>query len=166
MTELEKNWNTMQTWALWALWIKQDSQKSGWQPHPHLLRGIIASSGIHFSPNAMCGVSGSPLGLLTQFLLHAQVPNWDDNWTRLLPVVGFPSWYQIHAVFNIKTQLSDSLVSTGCPSVQFNLSQQLHTTHSKLSSPTGLGHIPIKASHFRHQTQVEFPDYPHFCSPD
>lgn len=122
---------------------------------------------IHCTPNAM---SVACLVLHLDFWFSScyvctQVPSWDDNWTRLVPAVCLPSWYQIHAIFNIENWPSDSPVSTGCPSVQFNLSQQFHTNHSKLSSPTGLGlgHIPTKASHSRLQTQVEFPDYWHFC---
>lgn len=157
----------MQTWVLWVLWIKYDSQNSGFQPHHHLLRGIVPSFSNHCSPDAVCGMPGSPLGLLILFLLHTHVSSWDDNWTLLVPAVCFPSQYQIYAIFSNNNLSSDSPVSTGCPSVvQFNLGQQFHTSHSEWSSPTGLGLIPIRASHFRHQPQVEFPDYPHFCLTD
>lgn len=152
--------------GLWVLWVKHDSQNSGWQPHHHLLRGIMPPSasivpqmqsvaclvlhlGFWFSP---CYVSRSPAEMIPEL-------SWLLLFVFLLDIKYMP-------FFNIKNWLSASSVLTGHPSVQFNLSQQTHTTYSELSNPTGLGFIPIKPPHFRHQPQVEFPDYPHFCLTD
>lgn len=154
-----------QTWRVSLLILGFNTITTSSVEKSYFQRTQLLFISTYTAPLIQSDCPGPSPGLLICIPLHTWVPRWNDNSLHLAHTCIF-SHVKCISSFHTNNQLYSSPAPTGCPIIQFSLTQQVSINSTVLAAPTGQGLSAIRLPHFRNQPQIHFQRCPLFYLAD